>query len=382
MKENFKTKVDYLNSANKVNWMLALFALISAIPGGIRLVRFIMDSFDNVIEPRNLLGVGDFMLPGIDTGFREPYVTLGILVLSVLMPIIIFLFLLLKKQDLKDGKVGRGLYWFIVILGIIGVLLGIGIIGNLYPQDPTVASNLQAGPENLFIAGISALSAITALVGIVILGKATKASLIDQYEDEEENEFQLKVFDREEKTAAVTPVTPATSTQAIEDEKDFSEATTVLPVQTKPASPDSDRAPREELVVPKEMLQPPVAKEKQAEAKTPVAPKVIAVEPTKALETKATTQTAPIPSEKSTQEPATPVQPKKTEPVTPVHPKKTEPVDIKKDRVLKRKLIAYPGDDTKVILIVREYLLGEFVREWSEIRLKSDFVKKTNRPMV
>ena len=54
MKDNFKTKVDYLNSTNKVNWILALFALISAIPGGIRLVRFIMDSFDNIIEPSNL----------------------------------------------------------------------------------------------------------------------------------------------------------------------------------------------------------------------------------------------------------------------------------------------------------------------------------------
>lgn len=383
MKDNIKTKNDYLNSANKVNWALAIFALVSALPGGIRLVRFIMDSQDNVIEPSNLLGVGDLIIPGSNSGFREPYVTLGILVLSVLIPVIIFLFLLLKKQNLQDGKTGRGLYWLIVLLGILGVLLGIGIIGNIYPHDPTVASNLQVGPENLSIAGISALSALIALAGIVILGNAAKAPIAyENDEDEDEDEFHVKVFDREEKTAAVTPSTPVGSTQAIEPEKNLSEAARVLPAQTKTASPDSNSAPSEELVGPKEMLQSPVTKEKQAEAKMPVPPKVIAVEPTKALETRETAHAAPIASEQPTQKPVTPVQPEKTEPANPVQPEKTEPVDIKKDRVLKRKLIAYPGDDTKVVLIVREYLLGEFVREWSEIRLKSDFVKKTKRPMA
>lgn len=380
MKDNFKTKVDYLNSTNKVNWILALFALISAIPGGIRLVRFIMDSFDNIIEPSNLLGVGDFMLPGIDTGFREPYVTLGILVLSVLIPIIIFLFLLLKNQDLKDGKTGTGLYWFIVILGIIGVLLGIGIIGNLYPQDPTVASNLQAGPENLFIAGISALSAITALAGIIFIGKAAKAPLAD--EEEEEDEFQLMVFDRQEQTTPSTTETPATSPQATTSEQEPSESPKILPSKTKTALQEEENAPSKELVASKDSTLAKLKNESKLEAKPDLSKTAIPVQPTVALEAKEQVD-APGPTGVSKPKIAASVQPvSQTNSMSETKPTETPTLDIEKDRVLKRKLIAYPGDDTKVILIVREYLHGKFVREWSEIRLKSDFVKKTKRPLA
>lgn len=380
MKDNFKTKVDYLNSTNKVNWILALFALISAIPGGIRLVRFIMDSFDNIIEPSNLLGVGDFMLPGIDTGFREPYVTLGILVLSVLIPIIIFLFLLLKKQDLKDGKTGTGLYWFIVILGIIGVLLGIGIIGNLYPQDPTVASNLQAGPENLFIAGISALSAITALAGIIFIGKAAKAPLAD--EEEEEDEFQLKVFDRQEQTTPSTTETPATSPQATTSEQEPSEAPKILPSKTKTALQEEENAPSKELVASEDSTLAKLKNESKLEAKPDLSKTAIPVQPTVALEAKEQVD-APGPTGVSKPKIAASVQPvSQTNSMSETKPTETPTLDIEKDRVLKRKLIAYPGDDTKVILIVREYLHGKFVREWSEIRFKSDFIKKTKRPLA
>ena len=381
MKDNFKTKVDYLNSANKVNWALALFALISAIPGGIRLVRFIMDSFDNVIEPSNLLGVGDFMLPGIDSGFREPYVTLGILILSVLIPIIIFLFLLLKKQDLKDGKTSRGLYWFIVLFGILGVLLGIGIVGNLYPLDPSVASNLQAGPENLFIAGISVLSSITALAGIVLIGKAATAPLLDE-EDEEEEEFQLKVFDRQEKTASSTTETPATSPQASAPEQEPSEAPKILPTKTATALQEEETAPIKELGASTDSALASHKNEPQLESKQDLSKTAIPIQPTIALEAKDQVE-APVPTAVNQSKISAAAQSmSKTNSMSETKPSTTSALDIEKDRVLKRKLIAYPGDDTKVILIVREYLHGKFVREWSEIRLKSDFVRKTKRPLT
>lgn len=364
MNENSKTKFEYLNSANKVNSTLSLFALISAAPGGIRLFRFLADSADQSIEVKNLLGIGDVILPGINYQYQipEPYVSLGILILSVLIPLLIFLFLLFKRHKINEGKTGTGLYWLIILLSILGILLGMGIIGNLYPLDQTVASNLQAGPENLFIAGISAVSILTALAGIVLCGKAANAPQPLDDDPEDEEELQLKIVERPHPGLPTVVPTPLKSTSAeldenvtaVEDTPENSQVSPAMPTQlTTPSTPDLNQTTTV-VATTSGSTEPPLV--------TP------------------THHSAEIPLPEA---PATKPQPSVSEELT-AHQVPSEETDVipARERELQRKLIAYPGDDTKVILIVREYLHGQFVREWSEIRLKSDFRKKINRPIA
>lgn len=448
MNELSKSKTDYLNSANSVTSALALFSLVAAVPGGIRLFRFLMDARDDVIETSNLLGSGGLMLPGLDQTIGEPYVSLGILILSVAIPVLIFLFLLLKKQGLKDGRTGTGLYWVIALLGILGILLGTGLVANLYPADPTAAVNFQTQPENLFVAGISAISIITALAAAILVGKAAKAPLDmeDEIEDEDED-ITLQIVDRREpvmtsadpiqtKTAVTgSPVKPSSvknvPVSAQTAASDAQVRAAVKPGEPAPARgavPSSEPVSVKETVLPSDSPQPKKPTRTTAEKASAPAGETVPVKPaaagpslsgkTPAADVPKTAAAimerdfghsedlhpaaAPVREENPVQIASVKTVPVNADPVKAVAvkavPVKAAPTAARassstagsapnthsqaksapaepKERELKRKLIAYPGDDTKVILVIREYRHGKFVREWSEIRLKSDFTK-------
>lgn len=346
MNEITKTKFDYLNRANGSTSLLALFAIISAIPGGIRLYRFILDAQDLKIEQANLLGFSDFSIPVLNVQVREPYVSLSILILAVVIPVLVLLLLLFKKNSLNHGRTGSGLYWLIALLAILGILIGTGLMKKLYYNDLTNLTALNTDPENLFLTGVSALSLILTLVAMTQTRKAANApdTLSDDLSDEDAD---LEIADRDQEPAM--PAEAAVAFNEAETSRQFAPEAVLTEDEDLPSdSPDTFRV---RTAKGNPALQEDFAAVPVQKADLPAAaPKVTEPVSAKVYETPVKTESRPSAAAASAAKP---------------------------ERTIQRKLLAYPGDDTKVIVILRESVNGKFVREWSEIRLKSDFTRKS-----
>lgn len=397
MNETMKPKRAYLDSANSASAVLALLAVLAAVPGVIRLYNFMIDARDQKIEVATLLGLGDRSIPGLGIEVREPYVTLSVLIIAVLIPLLVFLFLLAKKSGLRRRKVvGVGLYWFIVLAGLFGLFLGLGLIAKFVSGDLSNLGAIRTDPESLFIAGVSIVSSLLAFVALSRLGSAAIApnAEIDEDEDEDEDEdLDIRVLESEPvsepaQSARAVPVNAVaeetrTFTAELEPSKSF------LPPAHEIPSPDPEVAPEVTAFDgPAPSLEPTMDSGAPPIPAVDVhtqAAAILAHDLDKAadLDLEESVVAAPeapaaedaVPDahrEESVEEfpPAVPIlAPKKT----PTAPSSGE---APKEREIKRWLVAFPGDDTKVIVILREYVHGRFVREWSEIRLKSDFTRQ------
>ncbi len=56
----------------------------------------------------------------------------------------------------------------------------------------------------------------------------------------------------------------------------------------------------------------------------------------------------------------------------------TAPSEQRPATVIKRRFLKFPEDETKVIVLFREYAGNQVIREWAEIRLRSEFPRKNS----
>lgn len=388
MNETMKPKRAYLDSANGASTILTLLAAMAAVPGVIRLYNFMIDAQDQKIEVATLLGLGDRTIPGLGIEVREPYVTLSILIVAVLIPLLVLLFLLAKKSGLKRGRlVGVGLYWFIVLAGLFGLFLGLGLIGKFVSGDLSNLGAIRTDPESLFIAGVSIVSSLVAFLALSRLGNAAIAPEAEADEDEDAD-LDIRVCEREP-AAETVPVTavPAAGSEATR---------TFVPETETPeafvATDEDVRSPEEPVTHEKVFDGPAPVPESVTESTAPVpavdlqtrAAAILARDLDKAADLDLEGSIVAAPESSSPEEvdfetheeesvdefpPAAPLLVPKKSPTAP------SAAEMPKEREIKRRLVSFPGDDTKVIVILREYVHGRFVREWSEIRLKSDFTR-------
>lgn len=385
MKNDLNVRSNFLDKANGATSILAILSAVAAFPGGLKVYQFMMDASDSKIEQSNLTGLGDMTIPGLGYALKEPYSSLVLFTLAVIIPIVLLIVLIVKKSGLSNNKiVGRGLYWLIVLLGIGGILGGLGILTKLFSNNLGAIFDIKTDPSNLAIVIGSVLAVITAWFAINFLSQARKAadaddptSMIDvaEYHDEIDKDGYVEDDSIMEKSGLNPQIIPV--------ESELTEIVT-----------ESPSAPAEEAVYDRSFVAQPVEV-------TPPDPATIALDPLLPVETLVSSEAVglidpvladpvdgyvpEVPVDQDTQVvqetqviPMVPgvVISSSVSPDQPLDSKLSKPAENGMKPVLKRKLIAFPGEDTKVILVMREYLQDELIREWAEIHLKSEFTKK------
>lgn len=422
MKKPTRTRLDYLSKANTISSVLALISAAAAVPGALRLYRFFLDAGDQKIERENLLGIGDLIIPGLNSLIREPYVSLIILILSVLVPLWVLISLLFKKRRLgRERLTGRGLYWFIVLAGLLGLLIGLGIVSKLLSGDLGDIAQISTDPESSIISITSAASVIAAAMAIGCLGKALNApealaddedapilerkngryAQIDRPLPEEADDLdgsyenativmdsplgatglQPSVSPAEVTAATVMADEAANERAAIADRQDEVSADTFI-YQDEVSSPEEpsedERSAEDRLSMDlSPIVQRPLEEtdlSNGAHGKTAQAAEPTAGSPMKEAALPTAGSAVPI----AAGYPVTGSQTAASEPVEDASDPDPEAAYLPEEPVQAKseilyRLVAYPWDPAKVIMVLREYQGDDFVREWAEIRSKSDF---------
>lgn len=371
MKNESNVRLNFLDKANGATSILAILAAVSAFPGGLKLYEFMMDASDSKIEPAHLTGLGDMTVPGLGYVLKEPYSSLVLYALAVIIPVLILIALLVKKRGLGKNKlVGRGLYWLIILLGIGGILGGLGILTKLVANNLGSPFSIDTAPGNLAFTAGSILAILTAWFAVNFLSQAGKAPGVDQLHEDD---------------APADVIEERRGSRYVQDdgisERDFVPAETVMDPARAEAIPASEAS--DASAVPDEIL------ERTFTQDTVVIPQGEAA----ALSAEATLNTPPellVTAPGLTAADGMAADDTKIQPAGSAETE--EPSDSPADEagavyaatewpeaqtpVLKRKLISFPGDDTKVIVVMREYMEDELVREWAEIHSKSEFTRK------
>lgn len=172
MKEESNRRKILLDKANGVTSLLALLTAGVMIPGAIWLFRFLTDATDGVIEMENLIGWGDFMLPG-GIAILEPYATLTLLVAAVGIPLLLLIALLVKKGSFSRGTApGTGVFWFAILVGAAVIFTALGFTAMLLNGSPGGIDNIDSAPLNLGFAAVGILMVISAVYAISMTGQA------------------------------------------------------------------------------------------------------------------------------------------------------------------------------------------------------------------
>lgn len=356
----------FLDKANGATSILAILAAVSAFPGGLKLYQFLMDARDTKIEQVNLTGLGEFAMPGSDFVLKEPYTSLALFILSVAIPLVILISLLVKKRRLGQGKIaGRGLYWFVILLSIGGILGGLGILPKLVSANSAPLSDISTDPGSLaFIFG-SVVAAVTAWFAIHFLGRAQEAPGTDRIQ--------------EARKAVSTPDIRRNGRQYEDDgvvPSDFVSEEPLTAADFKETQLQSP-APAAEIPLSEAAYERTFVSSAPESVAVPVAsPEMVVDQPAAEVEwSEPTPEPDPAPgrreagsagSDQAVSGPAVPMTDVADSPVVTAAPAP----------VLKRKFISYPGDEDKVIVILREYQGDDLLREWAEIHAKSEFTRK------
>lgn len=376
MKNDSNVRSNFLDKANGATSILAIVAAVATIPGGLKIYQFMMDASDSKIEQANLTGLGDINIPGLGYVIKEPYASLALFSLAVLVPLWLLVSLLIKKRGLGKAKVvGRGLYWLIILLGIGGILGGLGILTKLLSNDLNSISNINTDPADLAIIFGSIVAIITSWFALNFLHQAAKAPLNEQnieatvdndnIEERRDDRYRQDegIIESDLMKPQEGPVITNLSDTLVQSsatlplaEVAYDRTFVTEPVEVAPVDPAT--VPSDRLIPPPASLTTPAAS--NVDGVIADLPDLSMQEPLSALSDQ-TVSDAPIagPMEQDLEAKAIGI---------------IEPT-IK--TLLKRKLIAFPGDDTKVILVMREYNEDELIREWAEIHLKTDFIKKS-----
>ena len=374
MKNDSNVRSNFLDKANGATSILAILAAVAAFPGGLKIYQFMMDASDSKIEQANLSGLGEINIPGIGYVVKEPYASLVLFSLAVLIPVLILIALLIKKRGLGRAKVvGRGLYWLNILLGIGGILGGLGILTKLLSNNLNSISDINTDPANLAIIFGSVVAIITSWFALNFLHQAAKIPAVEPVIEttEDDDNIEERHNDRYRQDDGVNE-RDLIKPQEVPLNKDLSE-TMVIPAGPGPleganydrsfVTPVAEVNPIDPSLAASDILIP-----SQPQVTTPAKPQsddVIAVLPDLAI-----------------QEPLSALS-DQTVFDTPIAGPMEQDLEIKAvgtvettiKTILKRKLIAFPGDNTKVILVMREFNEDELIREWAEIHLKSEFIK-------
>lgn len=393
MKNDFNFRSNFLDKANGATSILAILSAVAALPGGLNLYKFMQDASDNKIEANNLTGLGDMNLPGVGNFLKEPYTSLVLYILAVIIPIIVLIALMVKKRGLGKNKVvDRSLYVVIIIFGIGGILGGLGILSKVLSND-LGGIKINTDPVNLAIVIGSVLTVITSWFALNFISQAkaaskgvnpTKAPTAREFYDEvKKSDFTdyNSVNDRSDFNAPITPV--EMDSAAVIDPSPTSQSDALFERTFTAASVDP--TPDNWSAV---SLDPPVLMDEPAHSTAAaqtdplitdsvdgyVQDMPVADVPAAPLPTVNTplTEAAPIEAESALAD----IEPF-NENESLLETEYSTPVNQVIKPVLKRKLIAFPGDDTKVILVMREFLQDELIREWAEIHAKSEFTNKS-----
>lgn len=108
---------------NYTGWLLAL-SVLSLIPTGYRLIQFLIDSFDQIINPENTLNLNNLTLFGL----KEPYLSLLLLGVPFILSLILTIGLISRMIRLKDlVPDGKGIYFLTILGGIASILQGLDV---------------------------------------------------------------------------------------------------------------------------------------------------------------------------------------------------------------------------------------------------------------
>ncbi|PKK40575.1 hypothetical protein ABB02_00109 [Clostridiaceae bacterium JG1575] len=173
---NQSTRQTLLKKAQIPTALLAIFSGLALIPGLIRGLSFLKDAKDHIIDPKNLLGIGNRRIPGTSYMIVEPYLSMILLILAVAIPLLILLILIGKLVRLgKEELVGRGLYWFIILCALAFIPLALGLYGRLLNGNGPSPIALTLDPLALMGTLLALCSIVLAIIAIVYLSKSMNA---------------------------------------------------------------------------------------------------------------------------------------------------------------------------------------------------------------
>lgn len=302
---------NHLDRANGSSSLLMILSILGLIPGGYQAYRFIMDTVDDYkISTQNLVGLGDIKIPGLNLVIPEPYASLGLIALALLIPLWIIFSLIPKKVKLSRGiRPGRGLYILSALASLIPILWAAEV-----PQK-LLGGNLGFSmPSTLPEYGLVLLGILGFIASFIAFGHLSRAKKVEEDYDPSLEETSREVIDHDDD---------------ILDRDKVSQDTMVVDEKIEDKSNLKD--------------QPLDHQEHRVEAAATAAA-VAAQE----AETQAST------------EPADLVQ-KEDQPL-PVEPAAEVP-----EQITQRRLIAHPDDQTKVIAIYRTLEGDQVIKEWTEI---------------
>lgn len=186
IKESKRTR--HLNSANfKTSIFAILTAILSAI-SGFQLYKLIIDAMDDNMLETVFPFLKTINLASIEINTAQQ--TMALAVIMFLIPFWLLISFLVKRHALSNGDtVGTGLYWLMVLVGIIGILYGLGILQNLLALNFAQLAKINTDLKSIIIAVLSGLLSILGLWSIININMAERAPVEydDDYEDQDKN---------------------------------------------------------------------------------------------------------------------------------------------------------------------------------------------------
>lgn len=388
MEENSSKRNMLLDKVNGATILLALLAVVAMIPGALRLFPFLRDAGDGIIEIENLMGWGDLRLPG-GYAILEPYASLTIIIAAVAIPLILLITLLVKRARFsQDRTPGSGVYWFAVLVGAAVIFTALGFTALLINGN----ANIETSPLNLVFAAVGILMVISAVFAISLIGhiKTPDAEPQPIAKDSADGTAETVTLvemphDRPRIEQSVTiPVLAAVESTEDEDreekhpdtlvQKDTKEPEEV--VRTDIALSEGDSLPEgavvaEELsetspaeAVPEANFQGDPAPSGREAPDEREAPEGVALRESRFL------RSDDLNAENIADGPDL------NQVSTETEEKLTGLLETPPATVLKRRFLKFPDDDSKVIVLFRECAGDKVIKEWAEIRQRSEFTKR------
>lgn len=191
MKESKRTR--HLESASLKTSIFALISAVLSAISGFYLYKIIMDAL-----PDNTLEVYYSFLKPIKLGSLEintAQQTMALGIILFLIPFWLLISFLVKRHSLSNGDtVGTGLYWFLLLTGLIGILYFLGMLTKLLTFN---FSNLGAINTDLFSIIGTILSALVVILSIwtlinIAMAERSPIDYEEDYDDEIEEEVEVK----------------------------------------------------------------------------------------------------------------------------------------------------------------------------------------------
>lgn len=411
-----------LDKANGVTSLLALLSAVAMIPGAIGLFRFLTDATDGIIELENLIGWGDLRLPG--GAIREPYATLVLLIAAVGIPLLLLIVLLVRKARFSRGAApGSGVYWFALLTGAGVVATALGFTAMLFQGSPGGIANIASSPLDLAFAGVGILMVIAAVYAISMIGQARglhDPELVNGTVAESGEMHLGQTLPADTEPLAIDSDLEQSESVTLIDvpyDRPRIEQTVTMPVSTPKAPAEMDSSDPGEPLIQEEIGDPEEEfRADLAMAEAGPIPDGVAVAGNGSTEVQVPgsapgreplrtdpvlTEAGPVPEvaavpDQSRSEDPSPAAltaeetdakeqfPQTTRlreegmPVTGQSHGETATSEKRPATVIKRRFLKFPDDETKVIVLYREYAGSQVVREWAEIRLRSEFPRKNS----